>query len=68
VPFLYKIGKNSAAALSGHSTFYSALVELCGKTIGQLATLAESRTSENNVQSHGRMNYKDSEPYMSAFL
>jgi hypothetical protein len=29
-PLLYKIGQNSAAALSGHSTFYSALFELCG--------------------------------------
>jgi hypothetical protein len=39
-PFLYKIGLNSAAVLSGRSTFYSALfwVILCGRTIGLLAT------------------------------
>jgi hypothetical protein len=38
-PLLYKIGQNSAAALSGCSSFYSALFELCGRKIGQLATL-----------------------------
>jgi len=34
---LFKIGQNSAAELSGHSTFYSALFYLCGRTIGQFA-------------------------------
>jgi hypothetical protein len=37
-PFLFKIGQNLAADLSGHSTFYS-LFDLCGRAIGQLATL-----------------------------
>jgi hypothetical protein len=37
--FLYKIGQTPAAALSSHSTFYSALFELYGRTIGQLTTL-----------------------------
>ncbi len=39
-PFYKKIGQNSAAALFGRSTFYMALFELCGRTIGQLATLS----------------------------
>jgi hypothetical protein len=34
-----KIGQNSAATLSGRSTYYSALFELCGRTISQLATM-----------------------------
>ncbi len=37
-PFLFKIGQNLAADLSGHSTFYS-LFYLCGRALGQLATL-----------------------------
>ncbi len=37
--FCTKLAKNSAAALSGRSTFYSTLFESCGWTIGQLATL-----------------------------
>jgi hypothetical protein len=36
---LFKIGLNLAADLSGHSTFYSALFELFGQTIGQWTTL-----------------------------
>jgi hypothetical protein len=38
-PFLFEIGRNSAAELSGRSTFYSAIFDSCGRTIGQLATL-----------------------------
>jgi hypothetical protein len=38
-PFLFKIGQNSAAELSVRSTFYSVLFYLCGRTIGQLASL-----------------------------
>jgi hypothetical protein len=38
-PFLFKVVQNSAADLLGRSTFYSALFDLCGRTIGQLATL-----------------------------
>jgi hypothetical protein len=37
-PFLLKM-KNTAADLSGRSTCYSALFDLCSRTIGQLATL-----------------------------
>ncbi len=39
-PFLFKIGQNSAAGLSVRSTFYLALFDLCGRTIGQLTKLA----------------------------
>ncbi len=39
LPFLFKIGQNSDADLSGSSTFSSALFDLYGRTIGQLATL-----------------------------
>jgi hypothetical protein len=34
-----KSGKNSAAELSGRSTFYSFIFDLCGLTIGPMATL-----------------------------
>jgi hypothetical protein len=40
-PSLFKIGQNSTAELSDRSTFYSALFDLCGRTIGQLAMLRE---------------------------
>ncbi len=36
--FLFKIRQNSAAKLSGRSTFYSALFALGGLKIGELAT------------------------------
>ncbi len=42
-PFSLKIGKNSAADLSGRTTFYSALFDLCSRKIGQLATLLQDR-------------------------
>jgi hypothetical protein len=37
--FFIKIGQNSTADMFGRYTFYSALFYLCGRTIGQLATL-----------------------------
>jgi hypothetical protein len=43
---LNKIGHNLAAYFSGHSTFYSAPVELCSRTIGQLATLVIVKVKE----------------------
>jgi hypothetical protein len=42
----FKIGQNSAAGLSGRSTFYSALFDLRGRTIGQLATQHWGTTPE----------------------
>jgi hypothetical protein len=43
---LNKIGHNLAAYFCGHSTFYSAHVELCGRTIGQFATLVILKVKE----------------------
>ncbi len=37
--FLFKIDQNSAAELPSRSTFYSDLFDLCGRKIGQFATL-----------------------------
>jgi hypothetical protein len=40
-PFLFKIGQKFAADLAGRCTFYSAPFQLCGRKIGQLATLGK---------------------------
>ena len=40
---------NWAGDLSGHSTFYSSPFELCGRTIGKLATLYTRVFYENGV-------------------
>ncbi len=60
-PFLEESGQNSAADLFGRSyIFIRPLLSFAAK---------ESASCEHSVSSgHGRMNYKDTKSYMSAFL
>ncbi len=50
---MFKIGQNLAADLSGRSTFYSALFELFGQTIGQWTTLTAPLVEAPGAEEEG---------------